>query len=510
MLRRVALGQWRPDDAVLEHGGLTVAKNCVPRVRGKGPFPGPVALSDYGSIDAYARGGIGLADPAGVPENFAGDATHLYRIVGGIWVDVSIAANYATTNKWEFATFMGNATGRKPLVLATNYDNEIQAFEVGTSALFAKLTANVANPAGAVAGAPRARHIGVVGSHVMVGYTYDAADGLVPTRVWWPTIGNASSWPVPGTDGATADQSDYNTLFGDGGHITKVVSGAEVGAIFQERAIWRADYVGGEEIFAFSRVEAARGAIIPHLAVPFGRSVLYLSEDGWFVFDYTGSRPIGKDRIDSWFWNDFSWDHRFRTSWVVDPNGTRIAIGYTGQGHSGGTPNRILIWDWKLDDFTVIEQEHETLLRVRNPGPDLSMDRTPSAIPDELTGDWDTTPTALAVMGGFNTSHELFTFSGSALPATLETGDLELQPGRRSMLAAVRPVVDGGTSTVQVARRSTRADAIAYGAAASLDSSGKANVRADGRYHRVRLSIGEGWTGDALSLDLEARPTGGR
>jgi len=509
MLRRVPIGPWTPDLPTLEAPGLNSAKNCFPRIRGKGPAASLSSLTAYGALTKYARGAIALSDRDGAPENFAGDENGLYRVTGGALTDVSKGGGYTSPGKWEFSVFASEATNRLPVVLATNFTDPIQDFEIGSAALFSDLTAALAAPGTATAGAPKARHIGVVGDHVIVGFTEDGTDGKVPNRVWWPTLGNVRSWPVPGTDLAAQAQSDYQVLQGDGGEVTKITGAAEVGAIFQERAVWRADYVGGELIYSLRRVESARGCVVPHMAVPFGRRVLYLSEEGWFLFDYTGSIPVGKDRIDEFFWRDFQWEHRMRMSWLVDPDSTVVRIGYTGVGHTGGRPNRILLYDWKLDEWGLIEQEHEQLCRVRNPGENLSIDVDPQDIPDNEIGDWDTVPTALAQPGAYDASHQLATFTGTSLPVEIETADLELQPGRRSLLTDVRPVVTGGTPRVSVALLRHRQSAVSYGAVSTLNEHGSCAVRADGRYHRLKLEIDAGWIGDAIALDIEARPAGG-
>ena len=54
-------------------------------------------------------------------------------------------------------------------------------------------------------------------------------------------------------DLAASVQSDNQTLQGDGGWIQAVTPGSEVGAIFQERAIWRMDYRGGDIVFDVER-----------------------------------------------------------------------------------------------------------------------------------------------------------------------------------------------------------------------------------------------------------------
>lgn len=500
--RRVPLGKWRPDDPTLESPNLWVAKNALPRGKGYGPMQSLESLTAYGHIFSAAYGALSLTDYSGTTHNFGGSASTLEKIVGGAWANVSRLGNYAlgTGGRWEMTVFSGAGAGRLPVVIATTPADLVQYYEVGTSALFANLSA----------AAPQARHVAVIGQHLHLGHTYDAVDGTVANQYWWSALGNATSWPTPGTDAAVSAQSDKDVFVGEGGAITGIIGGSEYGVYFQERAVWRVDYVGGDIMYSARKMEDQRGLAVPGLACAFGRNILYFADDGWYVFDGVESYAVGKDCVDDWFRQDFQFDYRSRVSTMVDPDLPIVHIGYTGVGHSSGTPNRILHYNWFTKSFSYSVVEHEQLCLVVNPGPDLSMDRSPSPIPDDLTSSWDDVPTATRVAGAFDTSHQLATFTGAALAAEFETGDFELSPGRRANLGSVRPIVTGGTATVAVAGTEVRNDVPAYGTAVSLDASGKANTRKGARYHRLKLSIESGWTGDAIALDCESRSAGMR
>lgn len=500
MSERVALGKWRPDQPTLGAPGLYGAKNTLPRGIGYGPMPSLSRLASYGSLGARVRGAMHLTDYDGAVHNFAGDATNLEKIEAGSWADVSQAGNYTlgANSRWEFAAFTSQAVGRLPMVIATCYDEAVQEYTVGLSTLFADLSA----------AAPHARHCAVIGQQLHLGYTSDPVDGKVSNRAWWSVLGNAASWPTPGSDAAVSAQSDTNELFGDGGEITAIIGGSEYGVYFQERAVWRADYVGGDVMYAFRRMESQRGLMVPGLAVAFGRNILYFADDGWYVFDGVGSRAVGKDVCDDWFRRDFQFEFRSRVSTMVDPDAPIIHIGYTGVGHQNGVPNHVLHYNYLRDSFSWSEIEHDYLCSVVNPGPSMSMDRSPSPVPDELADSWDDVQTATRVAGAFDSGHYLATLSGSALAAEFETGDFELAPGRRSNLQSVRPIVTGGTATVAVAGTATRAEVPSFGSSVALDSTGKANMRKGARYHRLKLGVGSGWMGDAIAMDCEFSPAG--
>jgi len=497
-MARYLFGPLAPDlPPVLNQGGLLRANNVVPIAGGYGPMRGLAAITGATALTARCRGTLGAIDSGGNALIFCGDETKLYRVTELGAVDVSKAGGYGAFDmaRWEFAR-MSDA------IVATSFTDPPQVFDLVTSTLFSDLHPN----------APRARHATVVENFMVLGNIYDPELGLLTNGISWSARGNPFSWPVLGTDLAVAAQSDRHVFEGDGGWVHGIVSGAEVGAVFLEHEVWRMDYRGGDLVFEFNRVEANKGLLIPGGFVPFGRQVFYISEDGFYLFDYVQSRPIGKDRINDFFFGDLDSTYIDRVTLVRDPDQSRIYVGYPGAGHSGGTPNKLLIYDWILDKFTTASITHEVLGTVISPGVTLD------TLPDDTLDDppLDTTsfddrvavPGALRI-GAFNTSHILSDFNGSNLEGTLETGDLELNPGRRSFVSQVRPIVDTKAAKVQIATKGDRLDATVYGKTVEQDPDGKCPFRADGRYHRVRVKLPAGFS-EAVGIDIEGRPTGRR
>lgn len=495
---RVPFGPFAPDLAkIIGPGHLTVAKNVVPSASGYEPYPSLATVTGATALDARARGAISGIDAGGNAFAFAGDQTKLYRITASGAVDVSKAGttyNCVDKNRWEFAIF-------DQLVIATNPNDPPQVFDLVMSTRFEDLNVD----------APRARHAAVIEDFLFFGNIFDPVLGPLPNAISWSAIGNARSWPTRGTDEALAAQSDLQPLRGDGGWVQAVVPGAEIGAVFQEREISRLDYRGGDVMFEINRVEPNRGALLAGGAVGVGRFVFYLWEDGFYLFDYTSSRPIGKDSVNDFFFTDFDPLFPDRVWMARDPDSTRIFVCYPGVGHTAGTPNRILVYDWALDRFSVLEVTVELLTRAVEPG--VTLDTLPD---DDLDGglgstsfDDRVTPPGALRIGAFNGAHVFSQFSGPNLAAVLETGDLELTPGRRAMLTEVRPLVDGREATIQIATFGTRQDPLRYGLLARQDEDGKCPVRAEGRYHRLRANLPSGFT-VATGLELAFAPRGRR
>lgn len=505
---KIPFGPWTPDKPPLVVGrkGLVTCSNVVPRSEGYGPLPS-FSAAGYGSLDARCRGHIAVVSEGGIPFNFSGDGTKLYKLSSysgagpGTIVDCSKSGGYALASydKWEMVNF-GNA------VLAVSGTEAIQYFNLSTSSLFSDVVDD--------GSAPVARHIGVITNHVMVGDTYDVEDARVVDQVWWPAINNPLSWPTPGTDTAMIAQSGKQKLRGDGGWIQSIISGVEIGAIFQEHKIWRVEYVGGDTMFQFDGVEGTHGVLVSGLAIPRGREILYLDEDGWYTFDYTESVPVGEDIINRTFLADLDQSYLHMMSWFTDPDSPNTFILYPGSGNSGGIPNKLLIWNWVTRSFSEADPGSLEHMAIVLP-PAASLDADPqvedldTVNPDES---FDDRPSAFgaAVIGAYNTSHTMGTFSGTAMLGTLDTGDIEMEPGRRAHVKGVRPLVRGGKATVQIAGINTQdedEDDIDFGPIRRQARDGVCGARIDARYHRIRTNLPAGFD-DAIGLDIDFRPTG--
>ncbi len=503
MQKRQPFGDYLPDLPGLSHPGLTIAKNSVPRAGGYGQQLGPVALTGFSALADTARGQLAMIDAGGNPHHFSGDATSLYHLSAST-EDVTRASGIYNANgdaRWEFALF-GDT------IIAVNPFDDPQYFTIPTSVKFDRLST----------GAPSAYHMGLIGRHIVLGRTNDPIDGPVGNRVWWPAIGDPFNWPVIGSDNAVAVQSDFNNLEGEGGNVQRVVSGAEVGAVFQERAIWRMDYVGSPAIYQFSRVEPSRGLLIPGSVVTVGRNIFYCGEDGFYAFDYTTSVNIGKEQIDQTFLSDVDSQYFHRVTALRDPDQTRFFVLYPGQGNVAGLPNKWLCYDWALRRWSHGEFDGQILAHVLQVG--LTLDHVPDTLAsgiddaaiinptdgsaEPLLFDDPLAGTGALQLGIYDSSNQLASLTGTPLEAVFETGDLEILPGRHALLDLIRPLVTGTHTklTVQSAGRNKYQAPIEYGKGRTIDLEGDAGVRMSGRYHRIRTTIKNGFD-EALGSDLQ-------
>jgi hypothetical protein len=478
----IPLPEWLPDRPPHLNPGLTVCKNVIPRTHGSyGPFEDLAAYSD--ALGARCQGAFAARDALGNIQIFAGDATKLRLLTSAstAFSDVSRTTGgaYATgaDDFWRFIQF-------GPSVIATNHTDEVQSYTIGSSTAFSPLAAS----------APRARCIAIWRDFVVLGHLLTN-----PQRVRWSAIDDPTNWPTVGSAAAAQVQSDQQDLVGEGGWIQGLVGGlgSADGVVIQERALWRATYVGPPLVFTFDLVEGARGTPAPGSIVQLGGVVGYLGEDGFYLFDGQASHPIGGEKIDKTFFADFDQTYASRMCAAVDPINKIFYWAYPAAGNAGGVPNRILAYNWAIERWSQIDVSTEFIFRAGTFG--YTADSA-----DGLGYTVDTSPfgpdsrfwAGKSILAGFDPGHRLGFFSGPPLAATIETGDLDFGEGRRAFISGIRPIADTGSVAAAAGYRDSQGTMPSYTGATPPAVDGFCPQRIAARFLRARIGIpaGTAWT----------------
>lgn len=365
--------------------------------------------------------------------------------------------------------------------------------------------------------APKARYIANVKNFLCAGNTWDPVNGAQPQCVWWSALNDPTNWPTPGTVTAAEYQSDYNNLYGDGGWIQGVVGnlGTADGAVLMEHAVWRMLYVGPPAVFDFFPAQGVKGCPAPGSIVQLGNLVYYLGEDGFYAFDGTNVTPIGANRVDKWFFSNLDQSNISRVVGTVDPINKQIiwAAPFLMDA-TGGAPSRLVCYNWQLDRWTMAEVTLETVLRALTFGYTLdqlytvlgyTIDTLPAPLDSRL---WTGGQIALAA---FDTTHKLNFFTGPNLAPTVDLGELQLFPGKVSVVKNARPLVDGGTPTVSIGTRNRTVDQASFNAGTAMNAIGTCPQRATGRYVRGRITLPAGSSFSHIQgCEVEATAAGAR
>lgn len=486
------IGEFLPDQPDFNNPGSSLVQNVIWETsQSVGPFPGFTgALTP---LTARCQGAFGAKDASGIAKIFAGDAAKLYALnagAGANFADVSKGGGYTCTVDafWNFTIY--NET-----VIATDYADAIQAYTLGTSALFADLAS----------AAPKAKEVAVVKNFLMVGNTNDGTYGAQPQRVWWPDVNDITNWPTPGTQAAAAVQSDYQDIHGDHGALQRIIPnvGPVDAVILMERAVWKCMYIGAPAIFGFYPMTGVKGCQAPGSAVLTEVGVIYYGTDGFYLCNGQSAVGIGYGKIDNYVKNNASVANLFRMVATLDPINKIYYVAFASNSSGNGNPDTILACAYNLPSVigtpgrwsVITGVTVEYLFNSITLGYTLD-DLDIFGILDSLGYPLDSRywTAGAQILAGFNSSHAYGTFSGSNLAPTVETSETQIQPGRRSLVTNTLALMDGGTPSVAAGTRNRLIDSVTYGSASAINVQGFSPLMAEGRYHRFRVTAASGQT----------------
>lgn len=491
-------GPWRPDLPAFLNPGLVRAENCMPHYNGYKEFPGLDIPSTATAPTKFIRGAGGAKGDDGNHRLFAGDENDLYSISNTFALtEISKstgAYSVPDLQSWEFVRF-------QDFMLATNKADPLQSFTLSSSSDFADHITSTLKP--------QAKHIGVVRDRfVVLGFTNESSTDF-PRRIRWSAIDDSTDFDASGVT-----LSGFQDLQGRGGEVRKVIGGRDYGLIFQENEINRMEFVGAPEIFQLIPLESNRGALLSNSVVPIGRINFFLSNDGWQVTDGTESRPIGEGKFDRDFFDQLDDGNKHRLVGGIFFEHSLLVVAYPTVNSPDGTPNVALVYHWPTGEAAELDIDVQFIIDAVTAGVTIDgLDNFASTI-DDLPFALDSAQYTGGnpFFGGFNSDGKLGTFDGTPLTAIFTMGEKQLFGGKKAMIKAVRPFVDGASSTVSVdiATRNTFQETETYGSARNPDSNGVVtfrdrNIRA--RYHTFRVTVSGGFD-DAQGIQVEASEGG--
>ncbi|MHC4988926.1 MAG: hypothetical protein ACYTFX_10605, partial [Planctomycetota bacterium] len=124
--------------------------------------------------------------------------------------------------------------------------------------------------------------------------------GLMSDRysIRWNALGDPTDWPVPNTDDARSKQSGQQAFPTQFGNVTAISSGDFYAYVFQERAVTKMTYVGGDIVFAFDTFEEDRGCRRQGRMVQIDDKIFFQSDRGYHVLENDQITDIGFGAVD--------------------------------------------------------------------------------------------------------------------------------------------------------------------------------------------------------------------
>jgi hypothetical protein len=478
-------GEWRPDIALRDSEFASEAENVLAGINSYKPLPSPVVLNT-GALPATCVGAVAVRKTDGTWRIFAGTKTKLYSWSLGGWTDVTRLAggNYNVLDRWSFAQFGDN-------LYACNPNDVLQSIAI---------TAGV-NFAAAAGSPPQAHTVHKVGSFLVL-----AALTSNLRKIRWSSNEDPAAWVV-GVN--LCDEQE----FPDGGPVMGV-AGTQIGFVLQDRAINSMQFLPGDTnfIFNFTQIVQEKGTISRYGYGTVGSVLYFPAEDGFYALTSQGQLiPIGHEKANDWWFANSDISRR-NLMQCITSNKPYIIWPYYS---SAAAPiyDKALFYNWSNQRFSRGSIEASAWAMAASVS--LDLDTTGSEANDVDADSAARSLDSFAYIGGrpfpaiVNSSGQLSSLDGPPLPATLETTEANLIPGKRAFISDVRPLIDATNCQVAVATRERLQDAINYGLPASLEVTGSASMFASGRLFRARLTTqaNEIWT-HAQGVLVEAQPDG--
>ena len=486
-MTKMVFGEWLPDQPALDNPGATVAKNVLPYVQTYGSFKSLQSFST--AITSACTGSISVKDSAGTIHVHAGSQTKIESLSAAkTWADKSKSGGYVGVESWRWSRF-----GDRLITVAAGIAP--QFYDLTSSSTYLDLPGSP----------PQAKSIATVRNFLVLGNLNDGT--LRPNRLNWSGYNNTELWTA-----SVATQSDTRDLEGDGGEIQAIVPG-QYGVVFQENSIWTMTYSGPPTIFRLNEVEEGRGTPAPDSVCWSGSTIYYLGQDGFYAFTGQGSRPIGAEKVDRWFFDTADENSVRFVRGVVDRR-NRMVIWSFRSDSTLAHNDFLLIYNWAADRWSYCQVDTEVISEYLTT--DFTLDQLDTPLPQGI--DLDSIPVdSTAFRGGrvsmaaFDTSHKMGTFNGTSLNAELETKELADPNGNTMVLTGVRPLVDGSsaTVTVQSGTRNNQNENFSFGLAQAQNTLGKMSFRNKARYHRIRVNT-SGEFNDAFGVDIDVKMGGAR
>lgn len=485
------LGDWRPDlDPMNPIPHLRDAKGCIPGLKSYRPLRGIPTRSSADPSTGMAgicRGVFPMRDKDNAAHMYAANETKLFELEGAYaWTDRSKTGNYTTattTTRWRFAQYGDRC-------LATNALDAIQYIDSSTAATqFADLP-----------GSPgTAKFVATYGEFVFLG-----ALGSSGMAIKWSAIGNSEGWTA-GTN--LSDEQE----FADGGNITGFATTKAALYVFQDKCIRRVLFVGGDVIMQIDKLVENIGCIEPNSLVQYGQRCFFLSEDGWYMWDFE-SQPvaIGNERFDRWFLDNSNRGHWYSMSTAIDPKNRLFACAFASASLPIDTPDTIFFYNYELG-----KASYDSLsLYMLAPALALAVSL------DDLTGNLDTQYSisfddpfyqgGAFYFGAIRLSdNRLVSFSESRREATFEMSASALFDGQRASIEWIKPLTDSSSATVAAGSKVKPSDTVTFQSQVSQQASGRCPQRgANGFYHAAKVVIPSStWT---WASGVEFKPSFGR
>lgn len=213
---------------------------------------------------------------------------------------VSSSATVAQVNAWTVIVYQ-EAWSTVEGTAATNL--EIDAIEIIVDYNEAAPVPPGAPPAGGSYTVLPTTDTSIYGLCIAQARDFVVLGGLDTDRyaIRWSAIGDPTDWPTPASDDARSKQSGSQSFPTRFGYVTAIAGDDFSMLVFQEGAVHRATYVGGDVVWSFDTIDESRGCVRQGRMVKAGDLVFFQSKFGYHVAKGGQISDIGYGNVDDTF-----------------------------------------------------------------------------------------------------------------------------------------------------------------------------------------------------------------
>jgi hypothetical protein len=337
----------------------------VARADGYGPFKSLVQFT--AALPSGCRGYFFARRSDGSIVVFAGTSTRLYLLNNNdfTWTDVSKGgAAYSTlvsTSNWRFAQY-------NDLVIAVQVNTVPQVYTLSSSSAFGDLGGSP----------PAAGQVAIINRFVVLTELLSN-----PRRVQWSDLDGPTTWT------AGVGLSDFQDL-PDGGSCHGISGGDAYGIVFQDESIRSLIYAPGSSVtFQIIRISTQDTLFAEYSIINAGDKTFFCSAQGFKVIAPGGTpQPIGKERVDRFFFGDVDTANLQLVIGATDPTATRVYWAYKSLDSAAGPGvfNKVLCYDWSIGDngrWSLLPIVGEYINSLAKPG--LTLDNLDAIAPTQLS-----------------------------------------------------------------------------------------------------------------------------
>lgn len=435
------------------------------------------------------------------------------------WVYIGATASYAVTGSTH--TDITHAGGQTSSTDASELSlinlNSVPVFNNGTEEPM-YWDGNVANNFVDLPGWTSTHTCKVLVPHRYHLFAMDYDGGTrYPEQVKWSDSAPAGSVPSSWTPSASNEAGSTELADTPGGIISAASLGGSL-VIYKTGSTYLADYIGGNEVFAFRPVFRQAGALTRHAVAEINGAHFVVTDGDIVIHDGQTIRSIAQDRRKRFLFNSLDQDNYQKLFVAFNKQANEVWLCFPESGQSQCT--RAMVYDISHDAWGDRE-----LPGVAFAASGIVSDATPDETWDSDSDTWDVDSSvwnavawsaseeALVLANPTDTEFNELDAGSELLTSTVAKADIDFgEPGRLKFVRRVHLRIEGATGidfAVRVGSRNSTGDAVTWQTPVTVNSDdGFANVLVVGKYISVEVSATTASEWKLTGLDLEAEMRG--